>query len=173
MIDKNKLVIAIEVNEAEKVKLLQRIAFIDEQIESYKQQLLRQANNPINPKQTSFTGHASPNGIYYDTKASWVDKVWFFINQEKRFVHSREIQEFLFTKEPNQDQKELQRRVGGALARLKKEKAVVNHKVGKTNLGFVWGTPYWLDSLDQIKKGYEYKPEYVEEKKSKRIFVYN
>lgn len=166
MIDKNKIAIAIEVSEAEKAKLLQRVAFIDEQNEIYRGML--RFNLPTNANQLSLTNHFSQNHIAYNPKASWVDKVWFFIEKEKRFVHSREIREFILTKEPNQDQKELLRRVSGALARLKKEKTIVSHKAGKTNLSFVWGVPQWLDEHGEIKGDYEYKPEYVEEKKSKR-----
>lgn len=164
--ERNKLIVVVEVLEQEEAELLQELSHLRKRINSFKQKLSHPKEEFPTDNHQYGLGLDSNDG--YDLKDAWVDKIAYFINREKRFLHSREMQEMLNEKEPVLDKPTLQKRVSSALNRLRGEGIAVGVKVGKTNHGVFWGSPNWLDENGNPKKEYQYNKNYLVESKARK-----
>lgn len=168
---RDKLLIALEVLQEEEKELLLELDDVRRRTASYKRKLSELAKSSSDSEPTFFESNTPQENDDYDHKAAWVDKIAFFLNKEKRFLHSRELQQMIDDHEPGLDKATLQRRVSSALARLKKEKSAVNYKAGKTNHSVFWGSPNWLDEDGKPKKGHEFNADYLNEKKGQKRII--
>lgn len=95
----------------------------------------------------------------FDYKTTFRNKVWFVIKKEDRFIHSREIADIFNKLEPGE--KDVIRKVSGALSYLRQNNRITKTTVGKSNINTFWGISNWLDDNGKPKDGHNYNEEFV------------
>ena len=169
--DKEKIKAAIEAAEQDEKELLLELQFIKKRIWAYKQRLASlETSNNEQMNVSSYTMETDNNK--YDPNGTWNEKIAYFFNREKRFLHNREVQIMLAEKEPEMDRKTLRKRVSSTLARLKKDGHLISITIGHSTHGVFWGTKEWLDEDGKPKKEHEYNEKYSVEDKSQRKLIF-
>lgn len=97
----------------------------------------------------------------YDINGIWKDKVAYAIEAQARFVHVKEIGEFLHSVEKGVSPVEYyieKAKVQTGL--LKNEGKIIRHQEGNNVANSFWGKPEWKKG-DVILRGYEFDPKYL------------
>lgn len=103
----------------------------------------------------------------YDPKANMRVKALFAIKELNRFVKTKEIAEFLHTKEPAVGVKDFITALSNPLYFLKSENRIHKITVGTGNSGVYWGSGKWLNENGLPKEEYKY----IEETKEPEIEI--
>ena len=162
--DKNKLLHALEVDRQYEKELVQELSFIRKKISSLQQKISQSDKSSTH----EMFGADSHNG--YNQDSAWVGKITFILNNERRFLHAREIQEMILIYEPNTNKEQLGNRVSSSLGKLKEDGIITNIKVNNNNHSVYWGVKEWLEN-GVPKKEHMYKRAYLVEFKAKKRIV--
>jgi hypothetical protein len=102
----------------------------------------------------------------YNPSASWVEKFNLFLRINRRFVHIREVVEWIMKMEslPEKQTNTVTARLTAALNPLKVAKEIVKFEASKgDNMRVYWGSPKWLDN-GKIIAGHEFDPTYPKQR---------
>lgn len=94
----------------------------------------------------------------YDKSWTWKAKVAYAINAKNRFLHVREIAEYLRSQEQSDDVEFYLEKVRTQTGVLKGEGAIVRFTEGKNLSHSFWGSPNWIKN-GTILHGHEYAAE--------------
>lgn len=94
----------------------------------------------------------------YDINDSLVKKLFFILNEKQRFLHNREIAEYINNLEPDNSIEDIISKLSPILSRFKNENELVNVRDGLSNIYVYWGSPKWLDESGKIKEEHKYIP---------------
>lgn len=116
-------------------------------------------------------GKSANSGAGYNRKSSLRKKVAFIFSQENRFLHARQIAEYLHEHEPKISITDFRNQLSPALGFLRRNKVIDNVKVGKSNVNIFWGSVKWLDKDGNILEGHGYDKNQVKEFGSEEIKI--
>lgn len=106
----------------------------------------------------------NPGGAIYPKNGSWWDKVVYILNEKQRFLHNREIAEYIVHKENRPDLEDVVASLSVHISRYKKEGRLEFYRVGSSNRNNFYGFRQWLNEDGTIKQGHEYNEKYVMDK---------
>lgn len=96
---------------------------------------------------------------------SWTDKTIDALKHFNRFVHSREIAEYIHENfEPTSDIKDVKAKASIAISNLKNSGAIIKYELEgelKSNLNVFWGIPKYLDENGNILSKHKYDESQV------------
>jgi len=95
----------------------------------------------------------------YDPKANMRNKALYAIRELNRFVKTKEIAEFLNSKEPSTSTKDFMTALSNPLYFLKNENRIHKITVGTGNNGVYWGSLKWIDEKGFPKEEFKYLDE--------------
>lgn len=101
----------------------------------------------------------------YNKHASYSDKFLYAIRESNRFLHPREIAEFVISREKG-DFKQVLDKLTDNTYQIRKKGIVAKFKASTLTNDTFWGLPEWLGEDGNIKEGHEYNPEYVYKRKN-------
>lgn len=102
----------------------------------------------------------------YPYEGTFFNKLLFAIYNSRRFVHVREIADFIIRKEAAFDTPGFIDLVGRRVWKLKHNGKIVQYKEGTSLRNIVYGMPDWLDTNGKIKRGYENEDAALIDKRS-------
>jgi len=98
----------------------------------------------------------------YDPSWSWKNKIIHILKVNNRFLHIREIVDYIFKYEDlGEPAQEIIASFRQSLSALRAENIIVRYSINNQLRFSFWGSPAWLDENGQIKKGYEYDPSFA------------
>ena len=83
-----------------------------------------------------------------------MNKILFSINDLKRFLHVREIAEYIIEREPTIKAQGFTDLIGRHIYKYKTDGLVVPYKVGTSHRNTFYGLPAWLDEFGKPKEGF-------------------
>lgn len=89
-------------------------------------------------------------------------KMLLALKDNERFMKIREIAEYI-SQYTNEDIDSLVRQLSRRTKYLKEKGKITKHQVGKSKKNTFWGSTNWIDSKGNIKEGYEYNDESVDD----------
>lgn len=98
---------------------------------------------------------ATHNAEAYPFKGSLTDKVLYILHQQKRFLHSREIAEYIVVNEPDKEVERVLELISKQVARYKRNNMITSVTDNSGRHTF-YGLPEWLDANKQPLRGYGY-----------------
>lgn len=111
--------------------------------------------NGEKPKETRGRKAEEFDPYNYPYQGTFFNKLLFAIYSSKRFLHAREIADFIIRKEASYNTPDFIALVGRRLWKLQDAKKIVQYRAGSSLRNIVYGMPEWLDENKKIKKGYE------------------
>jgi len=136
-----------------KAALEKQIEAIDSTIKLFSTEVVPEISQPV---VTHFDG--------YDPSWSWKNKIIHILKVNNRFLHIREIVDYIFKYEDLEEPAhEIIASFRQSLSALRADNIIVRYSINNQLRFSFWGSPNWLDENGQIKKGYEYDPSYVQQ----------
>lgn len=134
-----------------KAVLAKQIEAIDSTIQLFNSEINQESNQPT---------IAHIDG--YDPSWTWKNKIIHILKVNNRFLHIREIVDFIFKyEELDEAPQEIVASFRQSLSSLRADNIIVRFSVNNQLRFSFWGSPNWLDENGQIKKGYEFDPSFV------------
>ncbi len=164
----NKYEIAIEALVERRDELMKEIEILNSSIDSLRQKSEKSVLKEVSENRQIEHSYKSTNLRGYDKGAPLAQKLAFFLNREKRFLHFREVAEMVvFSENSKEDPSILARKMSSATQSLKKNGTIVKYQHGSQNRNSFWGIPKWLDDNGNIKEEYSFNEEYLSSTGSK------
>jgi hypothetical protein len=101
----------------------------------------------------------------YPIKAVLQTKYLYTLRMHKRFMHNREVAEFMIKNEPGLSIQDVLDRLGKFVGKWKKRRVIVVFEALNSRRNAFYGLPEWMDANGQIRKGYEYNEDALIDKK--------
>lgn len=97
--------------------------------------------------------------LNYPYTGSVKNKMLFAINDMKRFLHVREIADYIIDREPTNDRQALIDNLGRHIYKYKKDGVISAIKIGSSHRNTFYGLPAWVDEFGKPKEGYGYNTD--------------
>lgn len=158
----NKYEIALETLIERKEELLKELEGLEYIINSLK----LKSNNVIYKKEhidkEKNTNSSTLSIKGYTKNNSLPKKIAYFLKKEQRFLHFREIAEFIVNADGlDIDPAKYASKISSGSQTLKKKGLIVKYQVGTQNRNCFWGIPSWLNADGEIKNGHEFNKDYL------------
>jgi hypothetical protein len=129
----------------------------------------------------STNGSASANGYNRGIPSKYKDyttlntrqKALSIFRNEGRFLHMREIVKIAQDLEPNEDAKDVARKISTAIYTIKNldDSPLVNISIDNNNSLTFWGSKNWLDENGNVKAEHMYNETEITKKSSKSLEI--
>lgn len=97
--------------------------------------------------------------LNYPYTGSYKNKMLFAINDLKRFLHLREIADYIIDREPTNNRQVLINNLGRHAYKYKQDKVISSIKIGSSHRNTFYGLPDWVDDFGNAKEGYSYNSD--------------
>jgi len=118
-----------------------------------KQPQIEKAKPNVNQPSSSVINKNSSNP--YPFGGSLRDKLLYILHEQKRFLHSREIAEYIVANEPEEDVEKVLELISKQVARYKRNN-IITSVTDETGRHTFYGLPEWLDENKKPVRGYEF-----------------
>ena len=123
------------------------------QLSNAQQPLIDRAETAYSKAPSIAEKHTNPDA--YPINGTLRDKVLYILHEQSRFLHSREIAEYIIAYEPEKNVEKVLELISKQVARYKKNK-VITSVMDDTGRHNYYGLPEWLDDRKRPVRGYEY-----------------
>lgn len=120
-----------------------------------RQPFLKRAEAVGSTQTSSVKTEEKTNFDAYPFDGTLRDKIVYILHQQKRFLHSREIAEYIAAHEPEVEVEKILELISKQVARYKRH-GVITSIAEETGRYMFYGLPEWLDEDKQPVRGYEY-----------------
>jgi len=140
---------------------------------------LRQRHSLPNSKDFKLNGNGNERTSGFNQKYKGYEKLntrqkaLSIFRTEGRFLHMREITKIAQSLEPNEDQKEIARKISTAIYTMKNipSSSVTNVSIENSNQNTFWGSKNWLDENGNVKKEHMYNEKEIATKQNSLLEI--
>ena len=152
----NQTELVIKSLQQEREELIKEIESIDRLLAKYRLKASNKQYSFVSGSNINETAvNSSPKGVDY-SKHSFRDMIMLILKEKQRFLHKREILEYIRELNPNIDEK-FDETIVNYLRSLKEKGKLDYCKFNNIALYTFWGSPKWLDDNKNPKPEYMYK----------------